>query len=255
MAFKILLVDDNEAYIDSIKDILEDEGYEVKTAHSGEQACDEMNASAFDLVLMDIKMPGMNGVETFLKMKEENPSVKVILFTAYALNELIQQAHSHGVLAVLRKPLDMEKLDNIIVNSLKESKGSYILLADDDRALCENLYDTLVEYGYRVAMACDADAAICEAQRRNFDLLLLDLKMPKLNGLEIYRRIKKVQPHLITILMTGFAEEMGEMVRKAIDESAYTMLPKPIDIQQLLSLIQQITIDKKKGMIKKPAME
>lgn len=72
MTFKILLVDDNEAYTDSIMDILEDEGYTVQTANSGEQACELTQKAQFDLILMDIKMPGMNGVETFLKMKQQN---------------------------------------------------------------------------------------------------------------------------------------------------------------------------------------
>ncbi len=92
MACHILLVDDNEDYTDSIKDILEDEGFLVSAVNSGESACEMVRKSHFDLVLMDIKMPGMNGVETFLKMKREIPDVKVILFTAYALTELIQTA-------------------------------------------------------------------------------------------------------------------------------------------------------------------
>lgn len=255
MPCKILLVDDNEDYTDSIKDILEDEGYEVQTVNSGEQACTLTDSSRFDIVLMDIKMPGMNGVECFLRMKQQNPSIKVILFTAYALTELIEKAHSNGVLAVLKKPLDIEKLDNLLINTLKEPEGGYILLADDDKALCDNLHDTLTEYGYRVASATDAYEAIQEAERRNFNVLLLDLKMPKLNGLEVYRKIKKLQPNLVTIIMTGYAEEMSDVIDQAITESVYTMLPKPIDVKQLLEMLQRVDNDLKTGIIRKPALE
>ena len=255
MGFKILVVDDNEDYTDSIKDILEDEGYEVETAHNGEDACKLTDCTAYDLVLMDIKMPGMNGVESFLKMKRTNPDVKVVLFTAYALTELIQKARDNGVTAILKKPLDMDELYLTIENAIAKPNGGYILLADDDRALCENLYDALSEYGYRVAMACGAHEAIREAERQAFDILLLDLKMPDLNGLEVYRRIKKLQPQVVTILMTGYAEEMNDLIKQAIDESAYTMLPKPIDMHQLFKLMERIRADVSNGKIRKPVME
>lgn len=255
MGFKILVVDDNEAYTDSIKDVLEDEGYEVETAHSGEDACEYTGCTEYDLVLMDIKMPGMNGVESFLRMKRRNPGIKVILFTAYALTELIQKARDNGVTAILKKPLDIDDLYLTIEKTIARPEGGYILLADDDRALCENLYDTLSDYGYSVAMACTPRDAIREAERRPYDILLLDLKMPDLNGLEVYRRIKKVQPKLVTILMTGYAEEMNDLIQQAIDESAYTMLPKPIDVRRLLNVMAQVREDVKNGLIRKPAME
>lgn len=255
MAFKILVVDDNEDYTDSIKDILEDEGYDVETAHNGEDACELTGCTEYDLVLMDIKMPGMNGVESFLHMKRRNPDVKVVLFTAYALTELIQKARDNGVTAILKKPLDMDDLYLTIERAIAKPDGGYILLADDDQALCENLYDTLAEYGYRVAMACGSHEAIREAERQHFDILLLDLKMPDLNGLEVYRRIKKLQPNLVTILMTGYAEEMNDLIQQAIEESAYTMLPKPINMQHLLKVMDRVREDVKNGVIRKPAME
>ena len=252
MGFRILLVDDNEAYTDSIRDILEDEGYAVVTANRGERACALTQTDHFDLVLMDIKMPGMNGVECFLRMKRQNPSVRVILFTAYALTDLVKEAKENGVLAVLKKPLSMEKLHGIIEETLAQPTGGCILVADDDQALCENLYDALTDYGYRVATACGARAAIREAQHHAFDIFLLDLKMPELNGLEVYRRVKRLQPNLVTILMTGYAEEMSDLIRQAMDESAYTTLPKPIDVEALLVLLNRIVEDRKKGTLRKP---
>lgn len=238
---RILLVDDNEAYIDSIKDILEDDGYLIKTANNGEAACDLIRQSEFDLVLMDIKMPGMNGVETFLKMKQHNPEVKVILFTAYALTDLIDQARLNGVISVLKKPLDFALLDRILEENLKAATGGYILIADDDRSLCENLAELLTDSGYHVAVAENGHAAIKEAQAQQFDILLLDMKMPQINGLETYRKIRQIQPDLITIIMTGYAEQMQDLVDRALEENAYTMLPKPIDISNLLEFLEKVT--------------
>lgn len=252
---KILLVDDNIAFIDSIKDVLEDEGYHVVTADSGEAALKRTQDQPFDLVLMDIKMPGMNGVESFIRMKQMDPDVRVILFTAYALDELIQQAHDHGVLAVLKKPLEMDVLIKAVEEASCCLKGGCILIADDDKALCENLYDTLSESGYNVVMAHGAEAVIKAAAREQYDVLLLDMKLPERNGLEVYRQVKKMQPSLITIMMTGYADEMRELIRQAIQESIYTLLPKPIDMNQLLNLLEKAIEERTRNNIKKPKTE
>ncbi len=248
MPGSILLVDDNKAFIDSVKDVLEDESYSVVTAYNGEDACRLAREKRFDLVLMDIKMPGMNGVEVFLEMKKQDPEIKVVLITAYALSELIQEAHENGVLAVLKKPLEMEHLITIIEQAKQPQRGGWILIADDDRELCENLYDNLVEHGYRVAITFEAEEAITKAKQQDFDALLLDLKIPKIDGLHIYRQIKQVQPNLVTILMTGYMEEMKEAIGHAINENAYTILPKPIQIDNLLKLLSKISESRNKDL-------
>ncbi|MDA8138279.1 MAG: response regulator [Desulfobacteraceae bacterium] len=252
MHASILLVDDNKEFVDNIKDVLEDEECEVLTAHSGEEACLIAGQRSFDLVLMDIKMPGMNGVECFLRLKDKDPDLKVVLVTAYALDELIQQAHDNGVLAVLKKPLDLAQLLGIIHETRSGADGGCVLIADDDRNLCDNLNDALAEHGYRVAMANDGPSAIQAAQNQRFDILLLDLKFQELNGLEIFRRIKALQPKVITILITGYAEEMKEVIRQAIEENAYTMLPKPIDMDRLLKLMNTAAENRKTGDFQKP---
>jgi DNA-binding NtrC family response regulator len=104
-------------------------------------------------------------------------------------------------------------------------------------------------------MTCDANDTFCELERQNFDILLLDLNMPNLNSLETYRRIKKLRPDIITILMTGYAEQMNDMIDYTIDDGAYTVLPKPINVEQLLNLLQQITAEKSKGNRKKSGTE
>lgn len=255
MKGKILLVDDNVSFIDSVKDVLEDEGYNVVTALSGEEAVSLTPKDSFDLVLMDIKMPGMNGVESFIRMKEMNPDVKVILFTAYALEDLIQQALDEGAWAVLKKPLDLDYL----LSAIKEVKGQensgYILIADDNKALCDNLIETLSGQGYNVAVAGNGPDAVQEMDHQTFDILLLDMKLPGLNGLEVYRRVKARQPTVVTILMTGYAEELSDLINQAVSENAYTCLPKPIDMNELLLLLNKVSMDKRAGTIEKPTLE
>jgi two-component system, NtrC family, response regulator HydG len=255
MGERILLVDDNVAFIDSVKDVLEVEGCVVDTAHSGEDAVAMVENADYALVLMDIKMPGMNGVECFLKMKASNPRVRVILITAYALTDLIKTACDNGVWAVMKKPLDMGTLMQTIATARQETACGCILVADDDRALCDNLYEILSANGYHVAVACDGQAAIDLADKQPFDILLLDLKLPERNGLEVYRHIKAKQPHLMKILMTGYADEMKALIDQAISESVYTFMTKPLKMEQLLKLVDEVAQAHKSGIIRKPAIE
>jgi DNA-binding NtrC family response regulator len=196
-------------------------------------------------------MPGMNGVESFFKMKEKNPNIRVILFTAYSLEDLIRRAREGGAWEVLAKPLDMERLFESIEAAMKSGAGGCILLADDDKGFCDNLVDTLTQAGFRVATAFDGNEAVTMAQGKSFDVLLLDMKLPQLNGLEVYRRVKQYQPNLVTIIITGYAEEMGELITQALNENAYTCLRKPLEMGELFGLLKEICSRKSKGTVQK----
>jgi CheY-like chemotaxis protein len=120
MRTRILLVDDNEEFLDSTKDVIEDEGYEVVTAISGEEALRRVVSESFDLVIMDIKMPRMNGVDTFTEMKKVKPDIKVIMCTAYIVEATIRRALREGARAVLNKPFEMEALLSAIEGAVNE---------------------------------------------------------------------------------------------------------------------------------------
>lgn len=248
MKGNLLLVDDNLDFLDSTKDVLEDQGFRVETATNGEDALNQAINNPFDVILMDIKMPGMNGVESFIKMKENDPQINVILFTAYSLEDLIQRARSEGVCEVLSKPLDMMKLFQTIEQVRKSQEDGCILVADDDQALCDNLYDVLSQRGYEVAVTGDGQEAVSKAKDKPFDILLLDMKLPYANGLEVYRRIKALQPNLVTIIMTGYSEEMRELIDQTLRESAHICLAKPLNIETLIKLLDEIIVAKRKGI-------
>lgn len=245
MKGRILLVDDNEAFLDSTKDVLEDQEYGVVTAVSGEEAVRVFGAHTFDVVLMDIKMPGMNGVESFIEMKRLRPGVKVIMVTAYGVEEMIRQALAEGALAVLHKPLDMTLFFRTIDEARKGGRGGFILIADDDQALCDNLVGILGEAGYQVVVAYNGEEAVKIVEAHAFDVLLLDMKLPLLNGLEVYRRIKPIQPDIVTIVITGYAQEMSDLIQEILDETAQTCLTKPLDMGQLLGLLKEIFAPKR----------
>ncbi|MAH12601.1 MAG: hypothetical protein CMO33_02545 [Verrucomicrobia bacterium] len=110
----ILVVDDHSAMRSTLRDILQDEGYEVQSASSGEEAVDVFEGGNFDAVLMDVRMQGINGVEAFRRMKSLSNSVKVILMSAFSVDEIKEESLEEGAVAFLPKPLDMENLIDLI---------------------------------------------------------------------------------------------------------------------------------------------
>ena len=108
--FHVLVVDDELVVRDSLKEWLENEGFAVDMAASGPEALDQLAASDYRLMLLDIKMPGMDGVEVLQKAKEILPDLNVIMMTAYATVETAVEAMKIGALDYLVKPFDLETL-------------------------------------------------------------------------------------------------------------------------------------------------
>ena len=104
----VLVVDDDAGMVDTLVDILSARRYRVETAHSGDAAVAMVRRMPYDAVLMDIQMPGLNGVEALRLMKGLAPGLSVIMMTAFTRDELVEEARQATALTVLPKPLDMD---------------------------------------------------------------------------------------------------------------------------------------------------
>jgi two-component system response regulator HydG len=247
---RILVVDDNEKFCHSVADVLELNNYEVVIAEDGFKALEMTKHNGFDLVLMDSKMPLMDGLETFKKVKEISPGTPVIMVTAYAVEDIIRDALREGAFGALKKPLDVIELFGLIEQATAVN-GAMILVADDDENLCATIEDVLSNKGYRVNVAYDGNMAVEKAWKNNYDIMLIDLKMPALNGLETYLAIRDFRPNAVVVIISGYLHEMNELVQQALRESAYTCLEKPIDMDKLVALLAWIMEQKAKGKPKK----
>lgn len=153
---KILVVDDEEDLAKILGSILEFEGYEVKSVSNGFQAIEEVRTSSYDLILMDIRLPGINGVETFIKIREIAPSVKVIMMTAFSVEELIDKALQQWAYACIHKPFDIEKIISLIKKVLSQNQ-KVILIANGDGKTRQEVKEMLTKKGYKIATATDTE--------------------------------------------------------------------------------------------------
>jgi DNA-binding NtrC family response regulator len=110
----VLVVDDELEMCLTLSDILEARGYRVTYAQDGFQAIARARETAFDVVLMDVRMPEMDGVETFRRLKKVSPGSRVVMMTAYAVEDLIADALREGAYGVVYKPLDIDRLIELV---------------------------------------------------------------------------------------------------------------------------------------------
>ncbi len=118
---KILLVEDDEGMRFFLSEALAKEGYFFQAAKSGEEALKLFSKKAFDLVILDYNLPGMNGIETYSKIKEKAPDMVVILITAFGSKDLAIEAMEQGVFDYFNKPLEIGELRVVIRRGLERA--------------------------------------------------------------------------------------------------------------------------------------
>ena len=237
---KILIVDDNLSFCKTMALILKHKGHEVSIANDGFEAIEKVKKEFFDIIFMDIKMPALNGVETYKIIKKINDKIIIIMMTAYAVEDLIQDVLKEGAYGVIYKPLNIENILSLIEKSRDTKQGGLILIVDDDPGTCVTLKNIFIKKGYEVGISNTGEDAIRKAQEKSFDLIFIDMKLPILNGLETYLALKKINPKIIAIMITAYHQEMDDLVQEAMNNDAYTCLNKPINIEDMLVLINEI---------------
>lgn len=119
---RILVVDDEFDVREGIAKLLGMEGYEVTTAENGARAIERAKASDFDLVLTDLRMPGMSGVETLMGLKELHPDLTVIVVTGFASDATAANCLREGAYDIVTKPFDLNQLLSLIEKALEAGK-------------------------------------------------------------------------------------------------------------------------------------
>ncbi|MBI5025781.1 MAG: response regulator [Nitrospirae bacterium] len=110
----VLIVDDEEQFLDVFSKRLQGRGMRVDTAASGEDAVKRAKGKEFDAIVLDLVMPGLNGIETLKRLKDENPDLQIIVLTGHATVEKGVEAIKAGAMDFLEKPVDLNKLLGII---------------------------------------------------------------------------------------------------------------------------------------------
>jgi len=196
-------------------------------------------------------MPGIDGVEAFRRIRRHREGVRVILMSAYDMERLKEAALDEGAIAFLPKPLDLQK----VVQLIGEVKETAILVVEDDTRAAGLLGATLKEQGYRVTVTHSPHDALELVEQIRFDLIFLDVNLPAMNGLDLYLAIRKITPSAVAIMISGMEEEFERLAREAVRRNAYTIVRKPLEIDGILGLLERITAKRASGDPRKPPWE
>ena len=168
--FNILIADDEEGLRFSLASILEMDGYDVQTAGDGFAALELVKENDFDIAFFDIRMPGMNGVETLKKIKIASPKTIVVMMTAYAMNDLIKESIAEGAFACISKPFEIED----VLNTVKEVESKRAALVLGREASAADFFDrNFKPCGFFVVYENDLNKALSFAKRRKPKLIFL----------------------------------------------------------------------------------
>lgn len=231
---RILIVDDEVDICDNLSDILIDFGYAVDTAQDPLRALRLVEEHHYDIVLLDLRMPEMDGLDLYRRIKRVSAGTAAMIITAYATCETAQSALAAGACQLISKPVNIQSLLNLVRDTLE---SPLILVVDDDSDLCDNVWDIFHERGCRVYLANNVGEAQAALKNHQFQLVLLDMKLPDGSGSDVLQTVRETNPDARTVVITGYAAEMASRVEKALADGANAVAVKPFDMPRLLSLV------------------
>ncbi|MDD5173603.1 MAG: response regulator [Candidatus Omnitrophica bacterium] len=240
---KVMVVDDEEGIRFFLKLLLSQEGLSVVTAENGYKAIELAKKDKFDLVFLDIRMPGINGVETLRAIREISPETEYIMMSGYAVDDLMREAQKEGAILMLEKPFEFAPLAKFIKDYVAEyyagspirGENIKILVVDDDKNELDFFRKLLA--GYTVVTVYSAKEALEAIGKQHFDIVFLDIMLSDTNGTELYDKILKISPKTKVTFITGYYEKYKDDLKR-LDIKCY--LTKPITENSVLSEIERI---------------
>jgi CheY-like chemotaxis protein len=249
---KVLVADDDTDVRDVLVEFLGQHGFHVLQAVNGLEALLQVKRQAPDVILLDLRMPRLGGIDALTRIRAFSAAISVIVVTADVDPEMHALALAHGARAVLGKPLDFGALlaalqpgapaattapaagraapSRAAPSTAHTGAGSAalsVLVVDDDEAVREVLCEFLERLGYRAAEAADAAVALRMIVESAPDVVLLDIDMPGLTGTAALPSIRAVAPNATVIMVSGTADP--ELAKRALTLGAFDFVVKPVD--------------------------
>jgi len=247
----ILCVDDEPEVLDLLKEHFGLQGFVVLTATNGVEAFLQAKQWMPRAVVMDLFMPRLGGIGALARIKALNPGIAVILVSGMGnALDLVTEA-GLSVDAAIAKPLDLAKLSEALARvgvmapaALAAEHGSHrprpirarVLVVDDEPEMRKMVSEHLVENGYEVVGAADGEEALARMPEYRPNIVLLDLMMAGIGGMETLRRVKAMAPETCVIMVTAIEEI--ESAQTALARGASDYVTKPFSLKYLDSVLE-----------------
>jgi len=229
---RVLVVDDDRSMVQTLSDILSLKGWAPDNAFSGEEAIAKAREVRPDVVLMDIKMQGMNGVDALRVLRREHPALKVVLMTAYSAAALVDEARAAGAIDVLSKPVSPVAVLTLLGTLATTSRR--VLVLEDNPAFLDTLSSAIEESGFEVSRSASLDEALEQLDRDDAAVVLMDMILPGTEPEQCVAAIRKVSPSVAFILYSGHPDALVRTRERIPDEWVCACLQKPFAIETLI---------------------
>ncbi|MGD2215207.1 MAG: response regulator [Gemmatimonadales bacterium] len=294
---KVLLVDDEEAYVKTLAERMEMRDVGSRVALSGEEALQMLEDEPPDVMVLDLRMPGIDGMEVLERVKQQHPQIEVIILTGHGSDREENEARRLGAFEYLQKPADtghllktvraawrksLKAAAEFIKDSQEEFEGSMaaaafaeagapeiareamqesarrgsesaaepgaeetdtgvqtlkVLFVDDEEDFVRTMAERMEMREVDSEVALDGQQALQMLEDEVPDVMVLDLRMPGIDGLEVLRQVKKMYPEMEVIIMTGHGSEADEAEARRL--GAFEYLSKPVDINRLMEVVRE----------------
>jgi two-component system cell cycle response regulator len=243
--YKILVIEDNPLNLKLVRDLIRIHHYEVLDADNAETGVELARLHQPDLILMDIELPGISGLEAtrLIRQDSELSGIPVLALSANAMEEDKAKALAAGCDDYITKPIGIKSFPKTIHRYLPKPAGSKrptettrghrILIVDDDALNIKLLAAQLTTKGYRIATAADGRTALDRVATDPPDLILLDIMMPGIDGYEVTKRLKanaetRDIPIILVTALTGDDEK-----ERGLEVGADEFINKPVNYPEL----------------------
>ena len=245
MPKKILVVEDNEQNRILMRQILKYHGYEVLEAVDGADGLKMAREHMPDLILLDLQMPVMGGFAVIRELRKtpELSKLKVMAVTSFAMKGDREKALEAGFDEYVTKPIDTRKFVEIVKTilpgeNMTPPKKPIVLCVDDEPANLKLLENILVPRGYEVVSAADGEDALKQIKTRTIDLVLMDLMLPGMDGLQVSRKIKDNKKYRSIPIIMLTAHTGVESYIKSLSNEVYAYIQKPFETEELIRTVR-----------------
>lgn len=247
---RILVAEDNSLNSEMLSRRLQRQGFEVICASNDREAVAQAQALHPDVILMDMSMPVLNGwgATRQLKANEATRSIPVIALTAHAMIGDREKALEAGCDDYEVKPVDVNRLlakiqafldkRGVPAGAEPDSQELAVLVVDDNKLNCETLSRRLTKQGYGVTTAFSGREALALIDRKAFDVILLDIMMPEMSGLQVLESIRKNHSLLDLPVIAVTAVSQSEEIVAVLRRGANDYVTKPVDYPVLFARLE-----------------
>ncbi len=248
---KIAFIDDEKGVLESLKWVFRDEPYQLFTFQNPMEAIDRISKDEFAVVVSDHVMPEMEGTSLLEQIKKKWPKTECMIMTGYDDIENVKNADN----PVIKKPWDIGELKSAIHNAVAHYEEDYqksgdlpearkcILYVDNEESMLNLVKQILERLGYDVVVTnwCSKAIRLLQAQPDMFDLIITDMKMPNMDGMELSRNLLEIRPDIPIILCTGFSDLIDREGIKAA--GIKEVIAKPFLMEDMAKVIHKVLGD------------